>query len=411
VKADSHENQPPARIVSTRRIIMRNVKRIVLLLIAVLLVVGELKAHDITWWGNPWPGLTPNVPMIVYVPNGQLGNQIIGVVPEDYETCTVVVENVTVSDPTLISAVILAPNPANAVQILVLSRRSPKNHLETATVTADWYATGLPADGGCTSVTPTTFTVPIQVSDQEPKGLISLVNPTWININMGRYVALQSSDCLTGPWEILGLGQMFSVYNDMRMGTRFYQGSTMPGGTVDIYFTDPFGNPFPGLFVGLDNGGASATSDSTGYANLPWLPQGPNVLLVSNLILSSLHFVLPHTNNTAVNFVVAMAAVTNAATNVVTNVCNCTPWCAIGYGTLASGQTPVYYSGGANQPPGGSSTCGTPTVTVTPPSGPAFTIHPGTRGHQSSGPNPASGTWTVTAVVCGLTKTASVDVP
>jgi hypothetical protein len=27
--------------------------------------------------------------------------------------------------------------------------------------------------------------------------------------------------------------------------------------------------------------------------------------------------------------------------------CNCTPWCAIGFGTFADGETPVYYSGGA----------------------------------------------------------------
>ncbi len=383
---------------------MRNVKRLVLLLMAGLLGVGELKAHVITWAGNPWPGATPSVPLTIYFPNGQ--PETIGVVPESGELCTVVVENVKVSDPTLISAVVLV-SPANSVYIRVVSLRVPTNHLETATVTADWYATGFPLNGGCTAVTPNPFTVPIQISDQEPKFQISIDNAKWINFNTGFKAALQSSSCLTGPWINMGFGQMFSVYNDMRPGGQFYQRSTMPAGPVTGTISDPSGNPLQGVQFDLYYGGAPATTDTSGYYSLNWLPYGMNVITISNPVVNaSLNVEVNDSNYVNEDWVVDLEVEDED-----TNVCDCTPWCAIGYGSLNGGVTPVYYSGGASQPKGSGNTCDEPVVTVMPPSGPSITIRAGTRGRQNSGPNPTPGTWTVTAVVCGKTKTATVDVP
>ena len=395
---------------------MRIFMRAVLLFLSGLLQVGELKAHDITWWGNPWPGLTPSVPLTIYFPNGQ--NENIGIVPESGEPCWVVVNNVKVSDSTLISAVTLLPDPANSVYVRVVALRAPRNHLESATVTFDWAATGYPLLSGCTAPT-TTVTVPIQISDQQPRMRISITNPRWLVVDNGYYSALQSSDCLTGPWIIEGLGQMFSLTNSGRKGSQFYQRSTLMTGNVGGYVMDPLGNSFTGIAITLYDGGVSAVTDLTGYYSFSWLPQGLNMFTITdpktgaalNLGMPVTNNPTPPTNNPTPTIVIATAGSTNVATNTVTNVCNCTPWCAIGYATSASGMTPVYYSGGANGPGGDTSNCGTAVVTVTPPSGAPFSIRPGTRGRQNSGPNPASGTWTVVATVCGQTKTATVDVP
>ena len=137
---------------------------------------------------------------------------------------------------------------------------------------------------------------------------------------------------------------------------------------------------------------------------------GMNELIVTN---PAIHVALPFgildTNNTIVSMVLDTEAETNAPPP--TNVCNCTPWAAIGYGNIAGGTTAVYFSGGATPPKSGQADCETPEVTVTPPSGPPMAITPGTRPRHNSGPNPASGEWTVTTVVCGQTKTATVYVP
>ena len=84
---------------------------------------------------------------------------------------------------------------------------------------------------------------------------------------------------------------------------------------------------------------------------------------------------------------------------------------AAGFGTVAGGQTPVYFSGGANPPKTGTADCGQIQLTVTNPAGVTTPIVPGTSHHQNSGPNPASGTWKVTVTVCGKTKTCTIDVP
>ena len=109
-----------------------------------------------------------------------------------------------------------------------------------------------------------------------------------------------------------------------------------------------------------------------------------------------------------VTLIAAMAAapqVTNAID------CTCTPWCAIGFGSLDGGQTPVYYAGGANAPKNDTSNCDVPQVTVTTPSGTTYPIRPGSSRHQNSGANPASGNWTVTTTVCGQSKSCTVTVP
>ena len=94
-----------------------------------------------------------------------------------------------------------------------------------------------------------------------------------------------------------------------------------------------------------------------------------------------------------------------------TNACNCTPWCAIGFGTLPGGLTPVYYAGGANPPKDAPPSCDVPEVKVTTPNGTTYPIIAGSARRQNSGPNPASGDWTVTTSVCGQSKSCTVTVP
>src|SRR5450432_236525 len=137
-----------------------------------------------------------------------------------------------------------------------------------------------------------------------------------------------------------------------------------------------------------------------------------NLLAITNPIGASLNIKISNTNNTtaANTFIAAMIKVDMVAAPLAapTNICNCTPWCSIGFGTPPEAQTPVYYAGGANSPNGGMPDCGQPQVTITPPGGVAFSIAPGTSHHHNSGPNPASGTWTVTALVCGQSKPATI---
>jgi len=381
---------------------MRNVVRIFFLLFAGLLLVGKLQAHDVVWWENQ-SGADTNNPMVFYYPQEAYDDDV-GVDPEDYEPCLV---DVYLDPPTstLVDAAVLTDLPANSVDILVLILRAPSNHLETATITGYWEATGEPADEGCDGYDE--FSIPIVVSDQEPKWQINLVTGELIDLNTGYPCALQYSDCPTGPWEIWGIGQKFRVPPEMTEG--YFQRSKQTGGFVNGMITDPFGNPIPGIGLDLLYGGSPATFDSLGnFSFASRQPKGMNVYKITNPIGASLSVAAKVTNNTVVNYVVAMAAVTNPPP---TNVCNCTPWCAIGYGTLPGGLTPVYYSGGANSPKSGAVGCDQPKVSVTPPSGKSFPIKSGSNRRQNSGPNPAAGTWTVTATVCGQIKTATVTVP
>jgi hypothetical protein len=203
------------------------------------------------------------------------------------------------------------------------------------------------------------------------------------------------------------------------MKAYYFKSTKRPGGDVSGALTDDAGNPQSGFSVDLLYGGAPATTASDGSFNVVGLPWGTNVLSLIN----SLTFVDPGTgtNRTeTAGIEVMVPAIVPYGTlqfKVVVQIfppppaCNCSPWCAIGFGTINGAQTPIYYAGGANPPKGVPPNCGVPQVTVTPPNGPAFAITPGSGRHQNSGVNPASGTWTVTTVVCGQTKMASLTVP
>jgi hypothetical protein len=91
-------------------------------------------------------------------------------------------------------------------------------------------------------------------------------------------------------------------------------------------------------------------------------------------------------------------------------VCNCTPWCSIGFASLDGSTTPIYFSGGANGPKG-SASCGAVEVTVTRPDGSTFPLKAGTGRHQNSGANPLPGIWKVTTKVCGQEKTCQISYP
>lgn len=367
-----------------------------------LVLAGHLPAHNVIWWENP----VGSAPTNTLAFTGDEFYGYVKVVPSFREPCTVVV-NLTPPSSTLISAQVLAPNPANAVSIRVVVLRAPANHFETATVSGEWHATGFPVGYGCDATNPNPFSVPISVSDQPPKFQIGLsANKQWVVLNPGFDSALLEGSCLTGPWRNIAVGSAFDL--PLSMPVKFFQRSKQIGNQVGGTVTDSGGNLLSGIQLQLPYGGLGTISDLTGTYNFPWMPYGLNAITITNPSGSSLNVEITNTDNTTVNFQVALQA---APPVPVTNACNCTPWCAIGFGALPGGQTPVYYAGGANPPPSGPANCGQPVVTVTPPTGAPFTITPGSNHHHNSGPNPASGTWTVTATVCGQTKVATVDVP
>jgi hypothetical protein len=391
-----------------RRRIMQLFMRFVSLQLVLFMLLGTSKAHIVDWMENPF-GYAPGNAMIFYYPHEFTGHFYVD--PSYYEPCTVVV-NLNPSTSTLINAQVLPANPANAVTVLVQILRAPSNHVETATITGEWHATGIPSGHGCDATSPNPFSVPVSVTDQTPYWQIKATNG-WINLNSGYYSALQFSSCLTGSWLNVGQGQMFNFNNNMQSG--FFQRTKQLGGLIGGVMIDDSGKVMPNITLGLLYGGPTTTTDATGVYSLPRLPLGMNLIAITNPIGANLNIVLSNTNNstatnafTAVVIKVAMEAAPPVAP---TNICNCTPWCAIGFATLPGGQTPVYYAGGANSLDGGTPDCGQPQVTVTPPTGVAFSISPGTSHHHNSGPNPAAGTWTVTSVVCGQSKSATITVP
>jgi hypothetical protein len=191
------------------------------------------------------------------------------------------------------------------------------------------------------------------------------------------------------------------------MPSGFFQRFKRIGGFQSGIVTDKSGNPLTNIQVSLLHGGATATTDVTGaFSFLSRLPWGMNLLNFTNPVGASLNIAVRNTNNNVVAVKLGMAGGGKS-----TNACNCTPWCAIGFGTFADGATPVYYSGGANPPSSGTPDCGQAVVSVTTPGGVTFPITSGTQGHQNSGDNPAPGTWIVTAKVCGQTNSATITVP
>lgn len=335
----------------------------------------------------------------------------ITVAPTQGEPCTVIV-NLDPQSSTLVSAEVLSLNPANTVDILVEVLRAPTGPIETATVTGEWHATGLPSGEDCTAINPHPFSVTVVVLPPRPESKIrAIAEAGWIKIDTGVFSTLQAADSITGPWMNVGKGRMFSLSTDMPSG--FYRRLKREGGLVEGTVTDAAGAPLKGVSLGLVYGGISAFTDLKGAFSLGRMPYGLNVIGITNPAgNASLDIILSATENIVTVVKAAMDAAVAAAG--ATNACNCTPWCAIGFATLpGGGQTPVYFSGGANPPKAGPANCGDPKVTVTPPpgGGAPFPIKPGTGHHQNSGANIKAGTWTVTTVVCGITKTCTVSVP
>jgi hypothetical protein len=386
---------------------MRNSRLLICPLVACL-SISAVKAHDVTWLENNF-GSAPSNPMALYYPGDVRDGGNIYVRPSSGEPCIVAV-NLNPSTSTLVNAQVLPPSTANSVMILVQILRAPTNHTETATISGEWHATGDPAGKGCDAVNPNPFSVPITVSDQQPPLRISGFNSAWIMLN-GPARPLQYSSCITGPWSTYSIGQTFNI---RKMTAGFFLQTRKLGGMIAGTVTDDSGTPQQNLTLDLQYGGAKVFTDFTGSYAFPTLPKGLNWLSLSNPVGANLNVGISNADHVATNpFTAAMIKAVMVADPPVdpTNVCNCTPWCSIGFAALAAGNSPVYYAGGANNPSGGTPDCGTPVVTVTPPVGAPFAITAGTGHHHNSGPSPASGTWTVTAVVCGKTKSASVTVP
>jgi hypothetical protein len=393
---------------------MRNVMRTIFLLFPSLVLLGELQAHNVVWLENR-DGASPTNPLVAYFP--PQAPRYVNVYPliyadGSYEPCIVQV-NLDPQTSPLVHATVIQPNPANQVQILIQVLGYPANHSETVILSGEWHATGSPDPNECTSTSPTQFTVPVTVSDEAPPTRISIGGIAWYKLDTGFPAFLQSSQCVTGPWETIGFGQQYSVLSRMRDG--FLQRFMGEGGYISGWATDPQGNVIQGLGADLRYGGSPAVIDSFGNYGFDRMAPGKNGIVFSRADDADdeeaeeeeLEVEADATTNTAINWTMDWEDETNAPPP--TNLCNCTPWCAIAVGSAPGGLTPVYYSGGANSAPGSSGTCEAE-VTVTPPSGPSYSITPGTGHRQSSPPDPAAGVWSVTATVCGQTKTASITV-
>lgn len=374
----------------------------------------QLGAHEVDWFESYYFGST-NLPMVFSTLNPRYVDQYIEVYPSFFEPCTVVV-NLDPQPSPYIDAHVVGANPANWVEIEVSPVNVFSGNVIQGTVSGEWHATGLPALSGCDATNAHYFSVPVKIAlapSQWKLNLSSDRQNLWIDT--GSAVALQAADNLAGPWMNIGMGVSFWVPPDHN--AQFFTGTLRLGGGLSGIVTDKTGNPQTNLTVGLPFGGATITTGSGGSFLLGGLPWGTNLIAM----MKSITFVDPGTgsNRTETTGIEILAPATNSYGAVQFKVeaqvwppppaCNCSPWCAIGFGTFNGAQTPIYFSGGANPPKGVPPTCGQPQVTVTTPSGTTFPITPGTNRHQNSNPSP--GTWTVTTTVCGQTKSCSVTVP
>lgn len=363
--------------------------------------LGTARAHDVVWWENP-TGFAPSNPMKFYYPDQFSG--YVDVEPVLYEPCTVVV-NLNPSGSSLISAVVLGPNPGVDVKIRVLILRPPSNHLETATLTGEWHATGLPPGNGCDAVNPNAFSVPITVSDQTPPWKFKPIGGvSWMNLDAGYNSGLQMSDCISGPWTGVGIGQMYKVYTGRDEG--YFQHTTLLGGLTGGYLTDDANKPLTSVKIGLLYGGASGTSDSTGFFQLQRTAYGFNEFTITNPAIAgpSLNIGLSNLSNMIFNFKLkwAIGPMSNSHA----------PWVAMGYGDIyGGGRTPLFYAGGLYPPLMTSSQSNRARVMIMPPVGTSYHIREGWNSLESTKTAPASGLWGITATYGSQSQSATLNIP
>ena len=359
----------------------------------------------------------PTTPLVIAYQSLDDMNQFVRVKPSSGETCTVVVHLDPVQSSYLTATV--GPNPANTVDIEVSLIKVPTStNPITTSITGYWSATGVPNPVVCDATNQNFFSIPVIIAMSRHQGLLSWYQrPTWLWVEPGRFTGLQGAFSPSGPFMNVGKGSSFTV--PVYMGSYFFQQTIRPGGDVSGTVTDDSGKVQSGLSVNLIYGGTPSTTATDGTFYVAGLLWGQNLVTFANSITFIDAGTGKNRTETAAAEVVVPAEVPYGSMQVKVVVqifppppaCNCSPWCAIGFGTINGSQTPVYYSGGANPPYNAPPTCDIPLVTVTPPNGPPFAISSGSGRHQNSGPNPASGTWTVTTVVCGQTKTATITVP
>ena len=403
--------------------------RALFVLSAALLACPELQAHTVTWWENP-DGLTPWKPMVIhYIPDfwylalADLDPYEIVVEPSWGEPCTVEVNMDPIASPYL-DGEIYAPNPDVVVIMGVWLRYLPPTLDPVNTVlTGEWHATGFPTPGwpDYCDATNTPITVPVMIAPYPGVKYFYTALTQLLLIQTGTSIGLQAAAALEGPWYTIGKGTNFNI--KLEEALQFFRCTAKLSGPLSGRLTDSSGNPLTVGTIDLPYGGAGANPDSGGNFLIYGLPVGTNAMRISKPVT----FTDPGTgtNRTENVGIDVLVPANRAPANLqvesemdggndggpVTPECNCTPWCAIAVGTLSGTATPVYYAGGAWPPKDAPATCDEPVVTVTPPNGNSFTIKPGTARYQNSGPNPASGTWTITTTVCNKTKECSISVP
>src|SRR5882724_8868434 len=354
-----------------KRIFTGKIMRLVWLALGLFSATG-IQAHEVCWWGNAMGFLT-NSPLTIYTlfPTAE-----VTVAPTYNEPCTVNVYLYPLNS-TLISAQVLAPYPAKKVEIQVNVLRAPSNHLELVYLSGYWSATGLPLLNGCDATGTNNFTVPITVSDQLPRFAISFASKTdMINLDTKYYAALGESSCLTGPFEIIALGQQYSL--SAHLDGKFYKRIDDLGGLVSGAITDPTGSPISGVQFTYPYGGLYGGSDSGGNYYLPKLAAGYHDINITHPNGAILPVGFMSYDDSIINFKVAMAKPA-----VISNPCNYTPWCAIGYGMQDGIPTPMFYAGGANAPSNN-----LVQVTVAPPVGLPYSIHAGMNRIQKTTASP-----------------------
>jgi len=390
--------------------------RAVALLVGMFLCVGELKAHEVLWWEYLFT-FDASTPM--FLTSGpdvfdDYDSSEIGILPSAEEPCIVVVNLNPVTTSAISTHFIRGNNVGNEVYIEV--DVEPGATSVDTTVSGEWHATGFPLNNFCNATNPNPFSVPISVRRPTPWA-ITPVNEYGISLDTGgKNVGLQAADTPSGPWYNIGKGSNFYIMPIPN--AQFYRENHKLGGSVKGTVTDGSGNPQSGVTLGLPLGGVSAIAGLDGSFALNYLAWGTNLIAA----MKSITFVDSSTGSNrteAVGLNIEVPTVTlygalsfKAEIHIVPiPACNCTPWCAIGVGSLNGVQTPVYYSGGVLPPKNAPANCGQPQVTVTPPSGVSYPIVAGGGKHQNSGPNPAAGTWTVTVTVCGQSKQCTITVP